>query len=274
MTNKLPSIQNIAKKRVLSSTQILRRFSVPSMQGSMEELTDEAAELRTSEKLEEAAELRAAFAIRLEKALDLMGYPRKNYGRNVQLARDLGISQPQAFKLLNGAIPPALTLKKLTVVANASIDYLLGVTNEIHPAPDSFVDRHGHDDAIVKWHWRPEGDIRTEFEVPVPKAVKLSGMLKAFWAERRETQVEDQRELVIYDPTVTTLSDKCEFLVTINGTEQIRLVKMNKGHAILLFQNNTLPLTVPVDTMTDGFNVVVVLGRIYFRTVVPHRRFK
>lgn len=225
-----------------------------------------------TQKKQEDAGLRAAFAMRLEKALDTKGYPRKNYGRNVQLAKDLGISQPQAYKVLAGTIPPALTLKKLSVVANTSIDYLLGVSKEMHPSSHALVDRSGHDDALVQRHWRPEGDMRNEFEVPVP--VKVSGVLKGFWAERRESQVEDQRELVIYDPTATTLADNTEFLMTINGTEQIRLVRTNNGHAILLFQNNTLPLTVPVDTLTDGINVVVVLGRIYFRTVVPHRRFK
>lgn len=266
-------MQTVKDAPVLSFTQKLRRLAEPAIQGTMEDHNDEAAEFRATEKSEEVAQIRAEFAARLEKALDMQGYPRKNYGRNVQLAKDLGISQPHAYKVLNGAIPPAVTLKRLCIVAHCSADYLLGLSE--NPSGESVDERHGHDDAIVRWHWRPEGDVRTESDLFVPKSIKVSGVMKAFWAERRERMVEDQRELVIYDPANKTLTDNDEFLMTINGTEQIRLVHMSKGHAILLFNNNTLPLTVPLDTMkTDGVDEIVILGRVYFRTIVPHRRSK
>lgn len=217
------------------------------------------------DKKDEAAELRAAFAARLDKALDLLGYPKKNYGRNVQLAKDMGISQPQAFKILAGNIPLPVILKRLCQLTKVSADYYLCISDQMESS--DVMERQQHDGAIVQWHWRPYDDIRTEHDLQVPQEIKVEGTLKQFWATRREGPTKKHLELVVYDPDFTTLTDNNEYLMSINRVEQIRLVKMNMGSATLLFDKDTLPINVDLDTMKAyGIDSLVILGKVHSRT--------
>lgn len=241
---------------------------VPSSKQSLP-LPPAEGEAYTDSKKKEAAQLRAAFAVRLDKALDMLGYPKKNYGRNVKLAKDLDVSQPQAFKILAGNIPLPVVLKRLCQLTKVSSDYYLCNSDQMELS--GVMERQQHDSAIVQWHWRPYNDVRTEQDLQVPQEIKKEGDLKQFWAIRREDTTKKHLELVAYDPDCATLTDNNEYLMSINRVEQIRLVKMNMGSATLLFDKDTLPINVDLDTLTAyGIDSLVILGKVHSRT--PYRR--
>lgn len=56
--------------------------------------------------------------------------------KQVEIAKQLNISQTNYSKYVIGKINiPIETLKKIAIILNTSIDYLLGLTDEITPYP-------------------------------------------------------------------------------------------------------------------------------------------
>lgn len=75
--------------------------------------------------------IRLEFSRRLTALADARGYPKNNYGRNTQLAADIGVSPPFIYKLFHGQIASVYTLREIAVKLHTTTDYLLGLNDEM-----------------------------------------------------------------------------------------------------------------------------------------------